>query len=382
MSIYLDHAATSFPKPAIVCRRMNQVMTRIAANPGRSEHKSARKANQIVQETREEIAKLFSIPDARRVVFTCNATEAINLGLKGILSSGDHAVTSSVEHNAVIRPLKRLEKTGVRYSLVPCSRQGDLDYRRLQKSLKPKTRLIILTHASNVTGRIFPVEEVGALAHSKGIYFMVDAAQTAGLLPIDVQKMNIDLLACPGHKSLYGPQGTGFLYVADGIDLKPLREGGTGIDSESDEQPEILPQRLESGTLNTPGIAGLGAGISFVLEQKVEKIRKKEMSLTRNLVQGLKKIKGIRIFGPQKTEERVPLVSFNLESMNPGEVGFLLDDLYDILVRTGLHCAPHAHRTLGTLPSGTVRVSLGFFNTGEDIRALLQALHEISRMKQ
>ncbi len=382
MSIYLDHAATSFPKPAVVCRRMNQVMTRIAANPGRSEHKSARKANQIVQETREEIAKLFSIPDARRVVFTCNATEAINLGLKGILSPGDHAVTSSVEHNAVLRPLKRLEKTGVQYSLVPCSRQGDLDYRRLQKSLKPKTKLIILTHASNVTGCIFPIEEVGAFARSKGIHFMVDAAQTAGLLPIDVQRMNIDLLACPGHKSLYGPQGTGFLYVADGIDLKPLREGGTGIDSESDEQPEILPQRLESGTLNTPGIAGLGAGISFVLEQKVEKIRKKEMSLTRSLVRGLKKIKGIRIFGPQKTEERVPLVSFNLESLNPGEVGFLLDDLYDILVRTGLHCAPHAHRTLGTLPSGTVRVSLGFFNTPEDIKALLKAVHEISRLKR
>ncbi len=361
---------------------MNQVMTRIAANPGRSEHKSARKANQIVQETREEIAKLFSIHDARRVVFTCNATEAINLGLKGILSRGDHAVTSSVEHNAVIRPLKRLEKAGVQYSLVPCSPQGDLDYRRLQKSLKPNTKLIILTHASNVIGRIFPIEEVGALAHSKGIYFMVDAAQTAGLLPIDVQRMNIDLLACPGHKSLYGPQGTGFLYVAEGIDLKPLKEGGTGIDSESDEQPETLPQRFESGTLNTPGIAGLGAGISFVLEQKVEKIRKKEMNLTRSLIRGLKKIKGVRIFGPSKTEERVPVVSFNVEAMDPGEVGFLLDDLYDILVRTGLHCAPHAHRTLGTLPAGTIRVSLGFFNTAEDIRTLLQALYEISRLKR
>ncbi len=361
---------------------MNQVMTRVAANPGRSEHKSARKANQIIQETREEIARLFSIPDARRVVFTCNATEAINLGLKGILSAGDHVVTSSVEHNAVIRPLKRLEKAGVRYSLVPCSRRGDLDYRRLQKSLRPRTKLIVLTHASNVTGRIFPIEEAGAFARSKGIYFMVDAAQTAGLLPIDVQRMNIDLLACPGHKSLYGPQGTGFLYVAEGIDLKPLKEGGTGIDSESDEQPGILPQRLESGTLNTPGIAGLGAGISFVREQKVEKIWKKEMSLTRSLIQGLKKIKGVRIFGPRKPEERVPLVSFNLESMDPGEVGFLLDELYDILVRTGLHCAPHAHRTLGTLPSGTIRVSLGFFNTAEDIKALLQALREISRMKQ
>jgi len=366
----------------MVCRRMNRMMTRIGANPGRSEHKSARKANQIVNETREEIAKLFSIPDAQRVVFTGNATEAINLGLKGILSRGDHAVTSSVEHNSVIRPLKRLERAGVKYSQVPCSPQGDLNFRLLQKSLKAKTKLIVLTHASNVTGSIFPIEEVGTLARSKGIYFMVDAAQTAGLLPIDVQRMNIDLLACPGHKSLYGPQGTGFLYIADGIDLNPLKEGGTGVDSESDEQPEILPQRFESGTLNAPGIAGLGAGISFVLEQKIEKIWKKEINLTQGLIQGLKKIKGVRIFGPQKTEERVPLVSFNVESMDPAEVGFLLDDLYDILVRTGLHCAPHAHRTLGTFPAGAIRVSLGFFNTAEDIGALLRAVYQISRMKR
>ncbi len=361
---------------------MNQMMTRIGANPGRSEHKSARKANQIVNETREEIAKLFSIPDAYRVVFTGNATEAINLGLKGILSPGDHAVTSSVEHNSVIRPLKSLERVGVRYSQVPCSPQGHLDYRLLQKNLQRKTKLIILTHASNVTGTLFPIEEVGTLARSKGIYFMVDAAQTAGLLPIDVQRMKIDLLACPGHKSLYGPQGTGFLYIGEGIDLKPLKEGGTGIDSESDEQPETLPQKFESGTLNTPGIVGLGAGISFVREQKIETIWKKEKQLIQILIQGLKKIKGVRIFGPRKTEERVPLVSFNVESWNPAEVGFLLDDLYDILVRTGLHCSPHAHRTLGTLPSGTIRVSLGFFNTAEDITALLQAIYEISRMKR
>jgi cysteine desulfurase family protein len=382
VSIYLDHAATSFPKPAIVCRRMNQMMTRIGANPGRSEYKSARKASHIVNETREGIAKLFSIPDAQRVIFTGNATEAINLGLKGILSPGDHAVTSSVEHNSVIRPLKSLEKAGIHYSQVPCSLRGHLDHRLLQKYLKPKTKLIILTHASNVTGAIFPIEEIGTLARSKGIYFMVDAAQTAGLLPIDVQRMKIDLLACPGHKSLYGPQGTGFLYIAEGINLQPLKEGGTGIESESDEQPEILPQRLESGTLNTPGIAGLGAGISFILQQKIEKIWKKELGLTLHLIRGLKKIKGILLYGPQNTGERVPLVSFNMESMDPAEVGFLLDDLYDIQVRTGLHCAPHAHRTMETFPAGTIRVSLGFFNTLEDIRALLQALREISRMKR
>ena len=381
MPIYLDHAATSFPKPAIVCRRMNQMITRIGANPGRSDHKLARKANQVINETREKIAMLFAIPDAQRVIFTGNATEAINLGLKGLLLPGDHVVTSSVEHNSVIRPLKRMERVGVQYSQVPCSPQGNLNLRLLPRSLKPKTKLIILTHASNVTGGILPIQEVGAFARSKGIFFMVDAAQTAGLLPIDVQKMNIDLLAAPGHKSLYGPQGTGFLYIANGVDLKPLKEGGTGTESDSDEQPETLPHGFESGTLNTPGIAGLGAGISFVLEQGIIKIWKKERSLTQNLIRGLKKIKGVRIFGPGEMEEQVPVVSFNVESMDPAEVGFLLDDLYDIQVRTGLHCAPHAHRTLGTFPAGTVRVSMGFFNTAEEIKALLRAINEITRMK-
>jgi cysteine desulfurase/selenocysteine lyase len=360
---------------------MKQMMTRIGANPGRSDHKLARKASLIINETRERIAELFSIPDPQRVIFTCNATEAINLALKGILLPGDHVVTSSVEHNSVIRPLKRLERIGVRYSQVPCSLHGDLSLRLLKKSLKAKTKVIILTHASNVTGSIFPIQEVGDFARSKGIIFMVDAAQTAGVLPINVQKMKIDLLACPGHKSLYGPQGTGFLYVANGINLRPLKEGGTGTDSDSDEQPETFPDGFESGTLNSPGIAGLGAGVSFVLEQGIAQIWKKEKFLTQQLIHGLKRIKGVRIFGPLEMGERVPVVSFNIESMDPAEVGFLLDDLYDILIRSGLHCAPHAHRTLGTFPGGTVRVSLGFFNTPEDIRTLLRAVYQISRLK-
>ncbi|MDI6752942.1 MAG: aminotransferase class V-fold PLP-dependent enzyme [Thermodesulfobacteriota bacterium] len=382
MSIYLDHAATSFPKPAAVCRAMNRMVTRIGANPGRSEHKLARKANQIISETREKIALLFNISEARRVIFTCNATEAINLGLKGALLPGDHAITSSVEHNSVIRPLKALERVGVQFSQIPCSRQGHLNLRLLKKSIRRKTKLIVLTHASNVIGSLLPIEEVGAFAHSQGILFMVDAAQTAGLLPIDVQRMHIDLLASPGHKSLYGPQGTGFLYISQEVELKPLKEGGTGTDSESDEQPEALPQRFESGTLNTPGIAGLGAGVSFVLDQGVEKIWKKEKLLEQRLLKGLKKIKGIRLYGPLEAEKRVPVISFNLDFMEPAEVGFILDDLYDILVRTGLHCAPQAHRTMGTFPNGTVRVSLGFFNTPEDVDVLLRALREITRTRR
>lgn len=381
MSIYLDHAASSFPKPEVVCRKMNEVMRRIGANPGRSGHKLALRANRIISQTREKIAELFAIPEAQSIIFTCNATEALNLGLKGLLSPGEHVITSCVEHNSVIRPLKRLEKEGVRFSQVLCSPEGHLNIRLLKKSLQRKTKLIVLTHASNVTGSILPIEEVGTFARAKGILFMVDAAQTAGLLPIDVQRMKIDLLACAGHKSLYGPQGTGFLFIGKGIDLRPLKEGGTGSESESEDQPNTLPYRYESGTLNTPGIAGLGAGVSFVLEEGVEKIWQKERRLTRLFLQGLKRIKKIRIYGPPGAEERVPLVSFNVGFMDPAEVGFLLDEYYDILVRAGLHCAPQAHRTMGTFPGGTVRASLGFFNTLEDVHTLVKALGDITRMK-
>jgi len=381
VSIYLDHAATSFPKPAAVSQKIIQMINQIGANPGRSDHKLARQANQIVDETREKIAHLFSIPEPERIIFTSNTTEALNLGLKGLLVAKDHVLTSSVEHNSVIRPLKTLEKAGIQFDQVPCSRHGYLNVRWLKRAIKSKTKLIILTHASNVTGVIFPIEEIGRFACSHGILMMVDAAQTAGILPINVKQMKIDLLACPGHKSLYGPQGTGFLYLAPGINLKPLKEGGTGTESESEEQPKTLPQKYESGTLNTPGIAGLGAGVSFLLKKGIETIWKKEKLMMQYLLQGLKKNKGIRIYGPPELEDRVPVVAFNVNSLHPTEVGFLLDEYYDILVRIGLHCAPQAHRILGTFPAGAVRASLGYFNTVKDIDALLRALREINRMK-
>ncbi|MGQ9693186.1 MAG: aminotransferase class V-fold PLP-dependent enzyme [Thermodesulfobacteriota bacterium] len=381
MAIYLDHAATSFPKPPSVYQAIMDVLRRVGGSPGRSDHRAAREASQIVQETREKIARLFAIPQTEQVIFTHNATEAINLGLKGLLSSKDHVLISSMEHNSVVRPLRRLEEIGVKFSIVPCSREGYLDPAALKKGLQPKTKLIVLTHASNVTGTIFPIEEIGHFARSRGIFFMVDAAQTAGLLPIDVQKMKIDLLACPGHKSLYGPQGTGFLYVSPEIDLKPLLEGGTGTNSESDRQPKDLPFSLESGTLNTPGIAGLGAGISFIMKEGLEKIWRQESQLTKRLLKGLQKISGLKIYGSFKAEERVPVISFNLNSIHPGHLAYLLDEIYNIGVRAGLHCAPHAHRSLGTFPYGAVRVSLGLFNKIKEVEALLKALRDISRRK-
>lgn len=381
MSIYLDHAATSFPKPEVVYRKIDEVLRHVGANPGRSDHKMARKASRVVAETREKIAELFHITDPRQVIFTSNATEAINLGLKGILCPGDHVITSSIEHNSVIRPLRSLERGGISFYKTPCSSEGHLDLKALKRNLKKKTKLIILTHASNVLGTILPVGEVGAFARSKGILFMVDAAQTAGLIPIDVEKMKIDLLACPGHKSLYGPQGTGFLYVQKGIALRPLKEGGTGTESDHEEQPLTMPYRLESGTLNTPGIGGLGAGVSFILKEGVEKIWLKEKRLTRHLLRTSKKIRGVKIYGPAEDEERVPVISFNLESMHPNQVGFLLDDVYDILIRVGLHCAPNVHRIIKAFPAGSVRASLGFLNSEEDIEALLRALRDISRLE-
>ncbi|MGC8810690.1 MAG: aminotransferase class V-fold PLP-dependent enzyme [bacterium] len=381
MAIYLDHAATSFPKPPSVYQAVMHVLRQVGGSPGRSDHRAAREANQIVQETREKIARLFAIPQAEQIIFTHNATAAINMGLKGLLNPKDHVLTSSMEHNSVVRPLRSLEEMGVKISIIPCSKEGYLDHLAFKKGLQRQTKLIVLTHASNVTGMIFPIEEIGHLARSRGILFMVDAAQTAGLLPIDVQKMKIDLLACPGHKSLYGPQGTGFLYVSKEINLKPLLEGGTGTNSESDKQPKVMPFYLESGTLNTPGIAGLGAGISFIMKEGLAKIWTKETQMTKLLMEGLKKISGLKIYGSLKAEERVPVISFNLNSIHPGHLAYLLDEIYNIGVRAGLHCAPHAHRTLGTFPYGAVRVSLGFFNKEKDVLALLKALKEISRSK-
>lgn len=381
MAIYLDHAATSFPKPPAVYQVILDVLRQVGGSPGRSDHRAAREASQIVQETREKIARLFAIPRAEQVIFTHNATEAINLGLKGLLSPKDHVLISSMEHNSVVRPLRRLEEMGVKFSIIPCSREGYLDTSALKKGLQRKTKLIVLTHASNVTGTIFPIEEIGHFARSRGIFFMVDAAQTAGLVPIDVQKMKIDLLACPGHKSLYGPQGTGFLYVSQEIDLKPLLEGGTGTNSESDRQPKDMPFGLESGTLNTPGIAGLSTGISFIMKEGLKKIWHQESQLTKRLLEGLQKISGLKIYGSLKAEERMPVICFNLNSIHPGHLAYLLDEMYNIGVRAGLHCAPYAHRTLGTFPAGTVRASLGFFNKEKDVEALLKALKEISGRK-
>lgn len=377
--IYLDNAATTWPKPEAVYYAMERCMKEIGGNPGRSGHKVALAAGRGIYAVREKLSRLFGIKDPERVVFTLNATEALNLAIRGVLCEGDHVITTSMEHNSVIRPLHLLEKKGVKTDKVTCSPEGFLDVAMLERKIRPNTKLICVTHASNVSGTILPIAEVGKVARKHGIMFLVDAAQTAGILPIDVETMNIDMLAFPGHKGLYGPQGTGGLFLRAGINPEPLKAGGTGSLSESDEQPDFAPDRFESGTPNTVGIVGLGAGVDFVLETGLEKIRTHEQKLLRRLLDGLKEIKQIKVYGPESPEERVGVIPINIGNIGSSEVCFVLDQGFDIATRSGLHCAPWAHRTLGTLEQGAVRISLSYFNTEAEIDKTIEALHQIAR---
>lgn len=376
--IYLDNAATSYPKPESVYRAADEFLRQHGANPGRGGHKMAVAAGEVVHETRRRLAKLFHIADPSRIVFTLNATEALNLGLKGLLRDGDHVVTSSIEHNSVTRPLKALETKGVTNTKVHCSSEGWLDPDDVERAITPRTPLIVVLHASNVTGTIQPIEEIGDIARRHGLVFMVDAAQSAGGLPIDVEKAHIDLLAFPGHKGLLGPPGTGGLYIGEGVNLTPLREGGTGSRSESEIQPESLPDRYESGTLNSVGIASLGAGVAFLLEKGIAEVREHEARLPKRLLEGLAGIKGMRLYGPQDEGKQVGVVSFNIAGWGPQDLSAALDQSFDIAVRAGLHCAPYAHRTIGTFPEGAVRLSLGYFNTLEEINYTLKCIRRLA----
>lgn len=378
--IYFDNAATTFPKPEAVYRKVDHIMRNIGGNPGRSGHRMALAANRVILDARDSIAKLFNIEDSSRIVFTSGATEALNLGIKGFLRQGEHVITSGVEHNAVARPLKAMEKKGVECTKVRCSPEGFLDPDDLRKAIRPNTRLIVINHASNVTGAINPVREMGAIARERGIRLLVDAAQTAGALPIDIERDNIDMLACAGHKSLFGLQGTGFLYISPSISLEPLKEGGTGSDSEADTMPETLPERLEAGTMNTPGIGGLGEGVEFILKEGVEKIRSHEIDLTARLIAGLSDIKNVDVYGPKDANRQMAVVSFNIKEKDPSDVGFALDSAFGIMARVGLHCASDAHRTVGTFPQGTVRLSPGYFNTIEEVDFVLDSIKRVASL--
>jgi len=397
----MDNAATSFPKPPGVVEAMVHFMTNVGANPGRSRHEQSLEASLIIEGTRKKLATLFNIPDPDRIAFTLNATESLNIVIYGAVNQGDHVIITQMDHNSVVRPVRHLERAGVvTVSVAPCDKMGALDADALRRMIQPNTALIVLNHASNVCGTIQDVAAVKQIAGE--IPLLLDAAQTAGAMPIDVQAMGVDFLAFTGHKALYGPQGTGGLYVREGLKVRPLKRGGTGSISEQDEQPDFFPDVLESGTRNNVGIAGLGAGVDFVLATGVENIRRHEMELMEAFVEGVLDVPGLVLYGPLKPEVQLPVLSMTFdqalpdglrvsfggcggrsipatfESLHPQEAGTILQDQYEISVRVGLHCAPLAHRALGTFPDGTVRFSLGYFNTLEEIQMAVDAVKKIA----
>lgn len=380
--IYLDNAATTFPKPEIVYKTMDTFYRTLGANPGRSGHRTAVAAEKEIEDTRSIIARLLGIKDSRRLILTFNATDAINMGIKGLLKPGDHAITTFLEHNAVSRSLNGLEKRNIiTVTKVRSSPEGLIDPYDIKNAITTKTRLIVMTHAPNVLGTIQPVREIGRIARENNVLFMVDAAQTAGVCEIDVGNDYIDMLAFTGHKGPLGPTGTGGLYVGERLTLEPWREGGTGFEPASLSQPEELPFKLESGTPNTVGIAGLRAGIEYVLSKGIGTIRAHEQHLTNKIIQALKDDQRFILYGTTDISQKVGILSINVKGFKPAEVGAILDQSFDIAVRPGLHCAPFAHQMLGTFPDGTVRISPGFFNTEEEIDQLIKALDKIASEK-
>jgi len=376
--IYLDNASTSHPKPETVYQAADHTL-RQGANPGRGGHRAVLSLDRLVFETRELVAALFGVRDSSRIVFTANATLAINTALFGVLKSGDRVVTSSMEHNAVTRPLRELQDRGVDLVKVQADCRGQLDIDEVRRAcLEKKTRLLLLNHCSNVTGTVQPIETLGAWCREQGILFMVDGSQSAGSIPLNLETLCIDLFAAPGHKGLLGPQGTGFLYIHEALTLTPLLFGGTGGHSHSDRPPDQLPERLESGTMNTPGLAGLKAALEYIEETGLEQICAREQQLVAQLVTGLDAIEGVIVYGPTTAQVHGAAISFNISGRDPAEIGFLLDRDFDISVRAGLQCAPDAHRTIGTYPAGTVRVSPSYLTAEADIEAFLQAVSALS----
>jgi len=367
--IYFDNAATSWPKPSETIAAMQNYLQNVGGSPGRSGHRLSIEAARIIFDTREKLAQLFNVSDPLRIILTGNATEALNIAVFGYLKQGDHVITSGMEHNSVMRPLRAMEKRGVGITVVPCDIDGLIDPGHIAGAIKKNTKAIFITNASNVTGTIMPVSDIGRIAREHGLVFCVDAAQTAGCYPIDVVEMNIDLLAFTGHKSLLGPSGTGGLYIREGLEksIEPICVGGTGSRSEVEEQPDFMPDRYEAGTPNTVGIAGLKAGVEFVLSKGVDQIKNKEEKLVKMFMEGVSDLPGIILYGQKSVERRTPAVSFNIAGMDPAAIALELDEQFGIMSRSGLHCAPAAHKTIGTYPTGTLRFSFSYLRTEEQI---------------
>lgn len=378
MGIYLDNAATSFPKPKEVADAVYDFMINNGTSSGRGSYKKAMQSDYIVYECRKLIGNLFNFDDPKKVVFTSNVTDSLNIAIRGILKENDHVITSSLEHNAVWRCLKTLEKDiNIKIDTVECSKDGITNPEDIKKYIRKDTALIVFTQASNVLGTIQPIKEIGKIARENKIVFLVDAAQSAGAMKIDIKEDNIDILAFTGHKSLLGPMGTGGLIINTDIDIKPLKAGGTGGDSAYDYQPDYYPNHLETGTSNVSGIAGLRAAIKFLNREGIDNIHNKEKELTKYALEKLETVKDIEIYGPKDCEKMLSVISFNIKDKRPEDVGSILDQKYDIMLRAGLHCAPTAHSVIGTKERGTLRIGLGYFNEKEDIDKLVEALNNL-----
>jgi cysteine desulfurase family protein len=375
--IYLDNAATSWPKAPGVAEAITRFLNDIGANPGRSGHRLSIDAARMVANVREQVADLFGAQDPLRVVFTHNVTHAINTALHGLLQPGNHIITSSVEHNSMIRPLTALADRGIRFTAIACCPDGSIDLDALQSAIKPETVMIAVTHASNVLGTILPVDRIGAIAREHGLLMLVDAASTGGCVPIDMLADNIDLLAFTGHKALLGPTGTGGLILGPRIDassIRPVFQGGTGSRSAMETQPPFLPDLLECGTLNTVGLAGLGAALTWITMKGVEGIQQTCRTRTAQLLDRLTTTAGVTVYGPLDASLRTSTIAFNIKGLNPSQAGQILDERFAVLCRIGLHCAPRAHTTAGTFPDGAIRFSPGVFTTPEEIETAADAV--------
>lgn len=377
--IYFDNSSTSFPKAPNVGRAMGEFIENGAFNINRGSYEGAYEAGSAVLDTREMLKDLFNAPDSKNVVFTPSVTYSLNYFIKGFLKPNDHVLVTSVEHNAVMRPLVQMKELGLEFDVVPCDEEGSITADDFRKYIKENTKAIITTHASNVCGTIIPIEEIGALCKEKGLVYAVDTAQTAGILNIDMQKANIDFLAFTGHKGLLGPQGIGGFISSDKLEglIYPIISGGTGSLSDSEEMPDFLPDRFESGTLNLPGIIGLHQALVYLKEAGIDNMRNEKMEITKYFLDKVKEIEGAKVAGKKTVEGRLGVVSIDFEGFDNSIVSFYLSSKYKIMTRVGMHCAPRAHQTLNTFPQGTVRFSFSHFNTKEEIDICIDAIKTI-----
>lgn len=375
--IYLDNAATTMRKPEVVIQAVTDALCTMG-NAGRGGHDAALDASRIIYDTRERLAQLFHAESPKQIVFTMNSTESLNIAIKGILQAGDHAIATALEHNSVLRPLYEMEEKGVELTILPSDLQGRIDYADFGKNIKKNTKAIICTHGSNLTGNLVDIKRIGEIAKKHGILFVVDASQTAGVFPIDVQEMHIDVLCFTGHKGLLGPQGTGGMYVREGVVVKPLLSGGSGVQTYSKTHPAQMPTALEAGTLNAHGLAGLRAAVGYLQEMGIDAIRKKEQDLMWHFYEGVKEIPGVTVYGDFSTKERCAIVTLNIRDYDSSEVSDALAMHYGISTRPGAHCAPLMHQALGTVEQGAVRFSFSHFDTMEEVDTAIAAIRELA----